>query len=156
MLGIEVTNKQEEEKFNPEINYLRLNPFEAFAEAGFGISTVGLAGTFVYAYSEIIILSAIICSGIGATILIPSLICFGIYKYYKNNKNEKYKRFLESLNNENKMKEEKELIKEISSNLKKEINDLFSTDFNNKYKFEIKDNFSILIFISRLFYIFSN
>lgn len=40
------------------------------------------------------------------------------------------------------MKEEKELIKEINSNLKKEINDLFTNDFIINYNYEIEDNVS--------------
>ena len=142
LLDIKLTNKQKEEKFKPEINYLNLNPFQKYTEAGVGIATLGLAGPIIYSSSEIIILSGIVCSGIGASILIPSLIGLGIYSYYKKNKNEKYIRFLNSLKNDSKMKEEKELFKEICLNLKKEINDIFSNDFSLKYNYEIKDNFS--------------
>ena len=142
LLDIKLTNKQKEEKFKPEINYLNLNPFQKYTEAGVGIATLGLAGPIIYSSSEIIILSGIVCSGIGASILIPSLIGLGIYSYYKKNKNEKYIRFLNSLKNDSKMKEEKELFKEICLNLKKDINDIFSNDFSLKYNYEIKDNFS--------------
>lgn len=84
MLEIKLTNYQEEEKFNPEINYLSLNPFKTLFETGFGITTAGF-GALLFSSSEIIILSGIFFSGIGASFLIPGLIGLGIYSYFKKN-----------------------------------------------------------------------
>ena len=55
-----------------------------------GIYGIGISLT-------ILSVSGLIITGFGALILFPTLIGFGIYRFYKKNKNEKYKSFLESL-----------------------------------------------------------
>ena len=149
LLEFNIPNKKEEGKFNPEINYLTLNPFKNYAKAGLGLTIGGFTGIIV-AYSPFI-LPGLITSGIGGIILIPSFIGFILYKLFKKNKNEKYKIFLESLNNNN-MREEKEILEEISSKYKNEINSLFYNDFNMEYNLEISDKINkyINIFIKAM------
>ena len=149
LLEFNIPNKKEEGKFNPEINYLTLNPFKNYAKAGLGLTIGGFTGIIV-AYSPFI-LPGLITSGIGGIILIPSFIGFILYKLFKKNKNEKYKIFLESLNNNN-MREEKEILEEISSKYKNEINSLFYNDFNMEYNLEISDKINkyINIFIKTM------
>ena len=149
LLEFKFSNKQEEEKYNPEINYLILNPFKKYVKAGLGFSIGGVAGTIIA--NSPFVLPGLMASGIGGVILFPSLILLGLYYLYKKKVNEKYKRFLESLKN-NDMREEKEILEEIGSKFKKEINSIFSVDFNMKYNLEISDKINkyINIFIKAM------
>ena len=141
LLNISISNKHDDEKYIPEINYINQNPFKSFTKAGLSFTIGGIYGGGIggILLNPIVFASGLIFSGIGITILIPSLIGLGIYKLYKKYKNEEYKAFLKLLNDGKEMKEEREIMKEISNNMKKEINENFSIDFNLQYNYQIKN-----------------
>ena len=140
LLDITISNKNDNEEYTPEINYLAQNPFNFFVKTGFGFAIGGIYGGGITGLisSSMFLVTELISSGIGTAILISSLIGFGIYDLYKKAKNEKYKAFLELLKDEKKMKEEREIYKEINNNIKKEISDIFSIDFNLQYNTQIR------------------
>ena len=78
-------------------------------------------------------ISGLIISGIGIGVLIPSLIGLGIYKLYKNKKYDNYKKYFDSLKNDESMKEEKEIYSDIIKYLKKESINSFESDYQTQY-----------------------
>ena len=79
----------------------------------------------------------LIISGIGIAVFIPSLIGLGIYKLYKNKKYDNYKKYLDSLKNDESMKEEREIYLDIINYLKKESINYFEKDYQTQYNNEL-------------------
>ena len=134
--------KQIKEKYEPKINYLEKNPFRMSSITGLGL-TIGALYPIITGAS--ITISGLILSGLGITVFIPSLIGLGIYTVYKKFRNDNYIRYLNSLQKEESMEEERKIYLDIINYLKNEIMKLFKDDFLLKYNKIVKNQLNTLI-----------